>query len=243
MKIFLSTLLLASMAQGSDKTEQWAKRVIELRAKVELLNEEYKNKKEEAQNEIRSLALQKTELENNIRSEKLRAKQFQDKLKSLRSSLKDESVESQALLPVVNKSLDYLLSYVSSSLPFKKDERIGALKSLRSQIQKKEISAVKASQRLWSLVEDEKRLAKETSLHKQTIELSGTRRLAEVAKVGMLFLYFKTDDEVYGMAKKVNDQWTFIPFRSEEKKKQTLVFMDSLKKQIRQGFFDLPTEI
>ena len=93
------------------------------------------------------------------------------------------------------------------------------------------------------MIEDERRLARETTIHKQTISINGKMNLAEVVKVGMLFLYFKSDDGKVGMAKKTGDQWNFQTFENEDQKTKTIAFLQSIKKQIRQGYFALPTEL
>ena len=105
------------------------------------------------------------------------------------------------------------------------------------------MSAVKAANQLWSLIEDEKRLARETSMHRQSVPMNGKMHLAEVVKVGMLFLYFKAENGELGMAHKQGESWIYQTFKEQEKKKQTLAFFQSLKKQIRQGYFEIPTEI
>ena len=243
MKAFFITLILCPNLWAADGTEKWAKKIIELRSEVELLNEDYKSQKERAQNQLKSLALQKAELESNLRSEKIKNRQLNDKWKQMKDSLKGESIENQSLLPLLEEAMGQMKAYIESSLPFKTKERLLGVKDLKKRLDQGEITAVKASNQLWALIEDEKRLARETSLHKQTIPLSGAMKLAEVAKVGMQFLYFRTDDQDYGMAQYIDGEWRFIAFRDEAKKQQALVFMDSLKKQIRQGYFDLPTEI
>jgi seryl-tRNA synthetase len=224
-------------------TQALSIKVIELRKEVELLNDEYKTEREKVLSELKALSIQKAELASNIRNEEIRKKQLQDKLEKLKKEIGQTSIESEELEPVIEKTLVDLKAWMERSLPFKRKERIESIALLQERLSKKEVSPIRAANELWSLIEDEKRLARETSLHKQSLSINGKMYLAEVAKVGMLFLYFKTDSGQMGMAVRDADQWTYQFFKSENKQHQTLAFFESLKKQIRQGYFEIPTGI
>lgn len=236
-------LLIPSFSQATVQTEALAKKVIELRQEVEILNDDYKTEREKVVGELKGLSIQKAELDSNVRNEEIRKKQLQEKLAKLKKEINDSSIESKELKPVVEQTIALLRSYITASLPFKKNERLQSLHRLAEKLEKNEISAVKASNQLWSMIEDERRLARETSLQKQTIVMGKKMKLAEVVKVGMMFLYFKTADGQVGMAKKQGDAWIYHAFQNESKEHQTLAFFESLKKQIRQGYFEIPTEI
>lgn len=238
--IFLSLFYLKA---AEIDTQALANKVIELRKEVELLNDEYKAEREKVLSELKSLSIQKAELASNIRNEEIRKKQLTEKIKKLKTELEQSSVESKELEPIVLAAMNDLQSWVESSLPFKSKERLASINELKTRIQQKEISIIKAANQLWSLIEDEKRLAKETSLHKQSLPIDGKMQLCEVAKVGMFFLYFKAENGAIGMAVKDKGQWTFQSFQNQSQKQQTLAFFESLKKQIRQGFFEIPSTI
>ncbi len=240
---FISTLIFCNTLLASSNTQELSAKVIELRKEVELLNDEYKTEREKVLSEIKALSVQKAELASNIRNEEIRKKQFNDKITQLRKEIETSSVESDDLDPVVQKALTELESWISKSLPFKRQERLDSVATLRKRLEKKEITLMKAANQIWALIEDEKRLARETSLHKQTIPLNGEMHLSEVVKVGMMFLYFKTDRGEIGMAVNEGGEWVYKTFESESKQSKTVAFFESLKKQIRQGSFEIPTEI
>ena len=240
---FFSALIFCNTLLASPNTQKLSAKVIELRKEVELFNDEYKTEREKVLSEIKSLSVQKAELASNIRNEEIRKKQFEDKISQLRKEIEGSSVESKDLDPVVGKALDDLEAWISKSLPFKKQERLDSVATLRKRLEKNEITPMKAANQIWALVEDEKRLARETSLHKQTIPIDGEMHLSEVVKVGMNFLYFKTDQGAVGMAVRENEGWTYKTFKQEQKQSKTVAFFESLKKQIRQGYFEIPTEI
>ncbi len=244
MRFFLiSIIFLPTVGFAGVDNQALSKKVIELRQEVELLNDEYKTEREKVLSELKALSIQKAELASNIRNEEIRKKQLVEKIGKLKKEIGESSIESKALQPVLMNTIEDLELWIQSSLPFKQKQRLESLSQLRQRITKNEVSVIRAANELWSLIEDEKRLARETSLHKQSIPINGKLYLAEVVKVGMLFLYFKTENDDVGMAIRNGDTWSYTAFKNETKQTQTLAFFQSLKKQIRQGFFTIPTEI
>jgi hypothetical protein len=61
-----------------------------------------------------------------------------------------------------------------------------------------------------------------------------------VAKVGAVMLFFRTADGRVGAARYGSGGWRFEAFEDEVQQKQVLAYFDSLGKQIRQGWFELP---
>ena len=244
MFVLISLLLVATQSlYANTNTKALSTKVIELRKEVELLNDEYKTEREKVLNELKSLSIQKAELASNIRNEEIRKKQLIEKIDKLKKDIGQSSIESKELEPVIEKTLAELEAWVEGSLPFKQSERLATIKTLKDRIAKKEVSIIKAANQLFALIEDEKRLGRETSLHRQTIPVNGKMQLAEVVKVGMLLMYFKTEKGDVGLVTKGSQGWVYSPFVSEAKQTQTIAFFESLKKQIRQGYFELPTSI
>lgn len=220
-----------------------ATKVIELRKEVEILNDEYKTEREKVLSDLKALSVQKAELAANVRNEEIRKEQMSAKIVKYKKEMEETSLENDKLQPLLLKTIEGLKSNINNSLPFKQGERVEAVTAIEERIKNKEISAINATNQIWALIEDEKRLARETSLHKQTITLDDKTQLAEVAKVGMLFLYFKTDNGQVGIATRANDQWNYQAFADGAQKKQVVAFFESFKKQIRQGYFEIPTSI
>lgn len=239
----LFILVSAGNLWSATDTQALATKVIELRKEVEILNDEYKTEREKVLSDLKSLSVQKAELAANIRNEESRRDQMSGKIAKYKGEMQKTSLESDKLQPVLLTTIEGLKQHINGSLPFKKGERLEAITGIEERIKSKEISPTAAANQLWALIEDEKRLSRETSLHKQTITLNDKIQLAEVAKVGMLFLYFKTDGAEVGVAQKENDQWTYKSFSDAAQQKQVLAFFESFKKQIRQGYFEIPTSI
>lgn len=93
---------------------------------------------------------------------------------------------------------------------------------------------------LWQFIEDESRLTKENSLQQQIINKDNNLQQLELAKIGMWQMFYKTANGDIGIIKTRAGVDQFIPLK--ESKDQTLVLnlMDSMRKNIRIGQFNLP---
>ena len=68
--------------------------------------------------------------------------------------------------------------------------------------------------------------------------------LVDVAKLGTVFLFFQTKDNQGGMAKKLAaGGWKFEIATAADDRERIRNLFDSLKKQIRQGYFELPNPL
>lgn len=238
--IFLAGSFLIFTAGASTPSDQMAQKIVELRESVELLNSEYETKKESMFNELKSLASQKADLEARIREEELREKQIVKKISEVKKGITEVTSLGSSIEPLLMSSIDQHKIYVEASLPVRQSERRSAIESLEAKIKTKEISPVKAALQLWSLQEDERRLANEISVSKQALEIEGQSFLGEVAKVGMVFLYFQLDDGRAGQAVLGSNGWTYVFFKEQRELKQVAELIGSVKKQIRTGAFELP---
>ena len=61
--------------------------------------------------------------------------------------------------------------------------------------------------------------------------------------LGMVTMYYKTKDEEYGMVQKVGDHWEYTPVYDSQAKEEIIALFDSMKKQIRTGFFVIPNAL
>jgi len=97
---------------------------------------------------------------------------------------------------------------------------------------------------MWAFIEDEIRLSKENGIYQQTIDLNGEQVLADIAKLGTVLMYFQTGDKRVGMASRAADgNWHYIETTQNKEIEQIALLFDSLKKQIRQGYFELPNPL
>ena len=138
------------------------------------------------------------------------------------------------------RAIEQLQQQIQAGLPFKIDERSAELAALRTDLLNGSVQSARAANRLWAFFEDEFRLTRENALHNQTVEVGGERVLAEVVKIGAMALYFRTPDGRYGQAVQTGDSWRFVLSQDAAVSAQIAQLFDALRKQIRQGYFELP---
>ncbi len=239
-------LLLAATVIGpalADEVDELARQLIALRSEVEELNQELDLIKDEHRADMGSLAAQKTELSANRNRLDTQLQQLQQKLAENVAIASQAGVDNEALFPAIIGAMDEMRSHIESTLPFKREERLSELDEIRVQLETNVIPANRAANRLWGYYEDEIRLTRENGVYSQTIELNGERLLAEVAKLGTVLLYFRTSDERYGQVRKSGEDWRFELVDDPDSIASIEVLFDSLQKQIRQGYFEIPNTL
>ena len=227
----------------ADSVTNLTEEVITLRSEVEALHGELDDEKEALKSKIKSLAMQKSELEANIRREETRIKQLKDSIAKQREIIVKNSSGSQKLIPIIVEAADKMERVVAASLPFKKQDRLDVLKELKSNLQSSLITPEKAANKLWAFCEDEIRLTKENGIFRQSVTLGDEERLADVARIGMVAMYFKTGSDELGYVKKSGDNWEYVLTEDSSEREQIAMLFDAFKKQIRSGFFTIPNTL
>ena len=241
----LSLVLVAGLPtfplRAAEDPAALAAELARLRQQVETLTTAIDAEKEGLKTELRALETQKTDLALQIQKEELRVRQLEHSLAERRRILQTGAEAGDALAPTVRDAIGRIREAVEAGLPFKRGERLADLETLRQQLDDGLVAPIDTVARLWERVEDELRLARETGLYQQVVDLGGEKVLADVAKVGMVMLFFRTKDGRYGHAvRDAKGQWSYRVLPDEADRKQVAAFFDALKKQIRVGFFELP---
>jgi hypothetical protein len=233
---------VASPALG-DSVNDLAKRLAGLRGEVEALSADLSQKETDMRDQLRSLARQKAELELEVKKEQTRLQKAQLNINQKKKAIDADKEADQALVPVFEKATADVRRYVEASLPFRREERLLAITKIEDQVKSGLLTPQRALSRLWSFVEDELRLTRETGMYRQTINLDGKDQLADVVRVGTVMLYFKTSDDRAGYAKKTAEGWQYAELTDPEQKRRIDGLFESLKKQIRVGYFELPNAL
>ncbi|MBU1217021.1 DUF3450 domain-containing protein [bacterium] len=241
VSIALSLLLGASAVTAN--SDNMAESLMKLRAQVEQLDSSITDEKENYRASMKSLLRQKDDLESIVAREDLKIKQIEQELAKVKQEITEGSKNSLGLKPLLENALTLLEENVKASLPFKTQERLADIAQIKEQIQNDLVSPQKGLALTWNAYGDAIRMTKENGLFKQTITLGGKDKLAEVARVGTMMMYFKTPDNVVGYANKDAKGWYYKEAVSKEEQEQILYLFDSFKKQIRTGYFTLPNAI
>lgn len=228
------------VTSASDDLDALAEELVRLRGEVESLNSELNRLQEQHRSEMSSLAAQKGDLQATRRRESLRIEKLETDLAENRERAEQAGVTGEALVPVATDAIAALRAHIESSLPFKRKERLDALAEIEGQLASGALAPPRAVNRLWGFYEDELRLTRENGLYSQVIPLEGERILADVAKLGTVTLYFRTKDGEVGQVARAGDDWDFVVIDDSAGRKRIETLFDSLRKQIRTGYFTLP---
>jgi len=225
---------------AQDSLDALAEELVGLRGQVESLNTELNRMQEQHRAEMNSLAAQKGDLEATRRREELRIRQLEQDLEQNRERAREAGVAGEALIPVAWEIIDGMEARVRQGFPFKTEDRLTALAEIRSQIDSGAIDPPRAINRLWRLYEDELRITRDNGLYSQVIPLGGDRVLADIAKIGAVAIYFQTRDGRAGFVTRAGENWNFTVAEGGAEREQISALFDSLRKQIRTGYFKLP---
>lgn len=234
-------VLLASSAWAADfDVDSFATKLADLRSEVETLSSNVESRKEDERTSLRSLAAQKMDLDLAIQREERRLEQ----LAAAHTKFKEETalakVGSTELEPTLKRSIEAMRQEVRDGLPFKSEERLSALDEIEKQLVEGLLPPQKVSARLWQFVEDELRLTRENGIYQQTITLGPEDLLVDVARLGMITIYFRTNDGRVGFAHKTQEGWKWSVVDGPENGIKIAGLFDALKKQVRTGYFELP---
>lgn len=236
-------LALAPAAGAADEAADLAQSLIRLRGEVESLNNELELVREEQRTTLGALGQQRAELEAQLNRQELATRELREKLARQAEEAGSAGVAGDTLKPVLAQAIVGLRQYIQGGLPFKTDERLAALAEIETQIGNGSLPAHRAANRLWAFYEDEFRITRETGMYKQTVTLGKEQVLADVAKVGSVMLFFRTQDGRMGLARREASGWRFVPVSDGADQERIAILFDALGKQIRQGYFELPAAL
>lgn len=220
-----------------------AARLAELRGEVEQLAQSLNEKSADTKAMVHSLARQRADLELELQREETRVQKLSAAVAKHRAETAAEQAKGQRMLPLYQESLAKTEAYVRSSLPFRRSERLDALRKIDEQHKAGMLSPPRALSRLWSFIEDEFRMTRESGLFQQTVVVDGQERLAEVARLGMVMLFYRTNDGDIGKAVEHDGAWTFEALSDPEAQRAVHELFTSFKKQIRVGYFEIPNAL
>jgi len=251
-KVTPTPLVLAALVaciltlQGTataDSTAEMAAQIARLRTEVEELAAEVEAKKEDLRGQLRSYAAQKADVQMELQRAEMAIKQLREARSRRVAEIERDAEREVVLKPAVLAGIERIKQKVLAGLPFKRDERIADLDQLARQMDDGLLRPTDGVARLWDRIEDELRLARENGIYRQVIQLDGQELLVDVARLGMVAMYFKTKDGRVGRTVRSGGSWTYQTIATKQHKEQVLGLFDSFKKQIRVGFFVLPNPL
>ena len=239
-----SLLLMAAMPVVASSIENLAKSLAKIRGEVETLQSQLDIEKEKHSSKMAALNSQLADLSVEERRQKLSIEKLQHSIEKSSVTAKQAEQSGEHLKPVLLKALAEYKQHIQSGFPFKVDDRVKVISDLQNNLMHQQIDPSKATNQTWSLIEDEIRLSKENEIYQQTIPLNGEKVLVDIAKLGTVFMFFQTKDNQSGMARRSDSGgWVFETVSDSADRERIRTLFDSLKKQIRQGYFELPNPL
>ncbi|MCB9476166.1 MAG: DUF3450 family protein [Deltaproteobacteria bacterium] len=235
----ISCVALGNGARAED-VDEMARKLTAMRAEVESLADELDLSQQRLRNELDSLAQQKADLEIQIDREQIRLREVQAAIERQKKSATGLSESGAELVEPLRGDIAAVRAYVKSGLPFRAPERLAELDRIEEDLTSGRIRPERAASMLWAFVEDEFRLTADSGLDQQVVSLGGEDQLAQVARLGMVMLLFKTNDGRFGHAVKSGDTWTYEEFAAGADAGRAAELFDAFEKNIRVGYFEVP---
>ncbi|MBL91129.1 MAG: hypothetical protein CMH56_04855 [Myxococcales bacterium] len=231
--------IAASTAHAKDLTAL-AKELANLRQEVAELESQLGDKRAQYRAQEDSLSRQVAEMEGDVRREELLLDKVRLEINSREQRIQEIGGEETPIKTTVLKSCDELEQHISSSLPFKRAERLASVTELKKQINSEVLSPRKAASQVWGIIQDEVRLSRENILDQQIIEVDGKTFQAKVIHIGMVALYFELPNGLNGYAKKNGTHYEMTLASDPQEQEAIQKLFEDFSKQIRQGEFYLP---
>ena len=228
---------------GESSYRSKAKKLSDLRGKIERLESEIQVEREVRSNEIQSLISQSEEIELLIQKEKIRLSALKKMISDKADKVNQDQTAISHLREPVLASISEVRNTVEKGLPFRIDERVTELNEISQSLSASTIDPFAAVSRLWQFVEDELKLSTETGQYRQVVETDTGRVLADVIRIGMLLMYYRTEDLRFGTTTLSNGKYIFEPVTDKGAIKGIQALFESLDKQVRQGQFNLPLKM
>lgn len=229
----------SATAQTTDYAEQ-AEQLAALRADLERLGADLETERELQRSRLHALQSQREELKLQLRQEETRLGALRRAQAEEKERLAAREQELTRMQPAVVAALDQLGAWVRSSLPFRLEERLADLDETRRRLVAGRLDPPAAASRLWQFVEDELSLCQQSGVFRQVIEIDGREQLVDVARLGMVALFYRTVDGAVGRAVPTAEGFRFEALADPKDARSVTALFDSMERGVRQGHFELP---
>lgn len=236
----LMTSFLGGPSYAGDP-ESLATELVRLRGEVDATAAALTEKRDAKSGRIRALAAQKAQVEAELRREELRLRQLEQALESEKKRVEGASRAEAELRPVAEEVAVRLQGSLDHGVPFRTADRRSELERIKKDLSDGLLAPSSALTRLWAWVEDELRQSRENGMHQQVIPLGDREVLADVVRIGMVALYFRTPEGRFGIAKKQSSGgYQYEELSDELAARQVARLFESMERRVRVGFFELP---
>lgn len=238
----LIVLLLAvrpAVGLADGNASKQAAELAAARADLDRLEAKLQRQRAEDTAKTKALLGQKGQLEQLLQREQTRLAELRRRYRTARARRGEVDARVDRLVAPVAEAIGQVRRAVETTLPYRRSERLAKLDELARRLKLRRVTPASATAQLWRFVEDELQLAGEVAIDRQAIALDGKRVLADVARVGMVALYFRTADNRFGRAERAGRGYRYRTVDGAARAGLVELF-EALDKQIRSGLFALP---
>jgi Protein of unknown function (DUF3450) len=134
----------------------------------------------------------------------------------LEESIENATVMERQILPLTLKMVDGLQQFVELDLPFKKDERLEAIETVRNNLDSSRFSSAEKFRQVLELYDIESQYSRTIDQWEGLVDVGGQERQVNFFRVGRIALMFQTSDQkVTGVWDEESGSWQEAPdFRS-----------------------------
>jgi hypothetical protein len=246
--LLLVTLVVPTARAEEAGTDALALALARLRGEIESMSDDIQAMEAEERERRMTLAALATEAS----AERARADMRLSRLSEERARKSTEAntlaASEDALKPAIARVLVSLDDQMAQGLPYKTAARRAAVKEIDDGLRMGTLAPRQALLRTWALVQDEDRLTKESVLDRQVITVDGEELHADVVRLGMTALYFKTTDAKASDAKvglfiKRDGAWKTKVLTNADDAALVRALFDAQKTQVKTGRFTLPLDV
>lgn len=232
----LLILIAPSLLMAQENFEDSTKKLMELRSQVEKRAQKLEQSQNLKDAEIQSLQQRKNEIENLISRERLKKDIAMGKKSGLQNKKIVRIAEDEKF---IKKWIYDLKVWVNSSLPYKTSERLLDLEKIEGRFASGDPLEALA-QDLWFFTEKEMKQTQSNRFEVSKVLLDGKETTAQLAKIGMLQMYFKTSEGVLGRADYSGGKWTLIQSLDKDESTAIEKVLSKLKSEKGSTYLELP---
>jgi hypothetical protein len=241
--MMIGALLLLMRPASADELKNLAQELYRLRSDLGALNTQLEAQEQALRAQRQSAALREMDLQSAMGRERTKLAGVKKKILEKQSAQRQLLAPSASYHPLVLQSIDRLKEKIRSSLPFKTADRLRELDKIRADLSSKAINGPKALTLLWAFFEDELRLRREMGIFQQTVTVDGKELLAEVVRLGMVMMFFKTATDQYGEVERGPSGYHYVFRQEPQQQRQLQQLFTAMKRGGEAGYFELPTTL
>jgi len=232
-----------AIAEADKNYLNLSEKLVLLRGQVSDLSNELQLLRDEHKLEMRGLITQKNTTNSNIKQEEIAIDQMQENLLNNKKLIQEIGADNNTIKEALLIETEKLKKHIKTSLPFKIKERLKSVNDYEKRLEAGVLSSHKAANILWSMIEDELKLARDNGVYRQSVVLGDKEHLAHIAKIGMVMMYFRVADDEYGLFRKAGDNWVAEVSKDSRDIEQIKTLFTSLEKQVHVGYFEIPNTL